>query len=112
MLTRSASRSAIRLSRRVDSPMTAKTSPVTMPSTLATYTPDGIHRAGPGSVEPGVQPVERENFLAGGHDGAVHGVVGIEANLPGAPPKIDVVAHHRGRFHAVLRAVGDLDVLA
>ena len=34
------------MSRRVDSAMTANTSSVTMPSTLATYTPKGINYFG------------------------------------------------------------------
>src|SRR6478672_9976968 len=104
-----------RMSRRVASAMTANTSSVTMSSTLATYTPDGIHYllasvrplpAGRNSrlVEPGIQAVERENFLAGGHDCAVHLVVGVESDLPRAPPDVDVVAHHPGRFDAVLGA--------
>src|SRR6478736_9093443 len=69
--------------------------------------PRGPMRAAPNSrlVEPRIQAVERENFLARGHDRAVHLVVGVESDLPGAPPDVDVVAHHPGRFDAVLGPV-------
>src|SRR6476659_7557995 len=114
-------RRAIRMSRLVASAMTANTSSVTMPSTLATYTPDGIHELvpwckgpepGPDSVEPGVQSVQGKHFLTGGHDGAVHLVVGVETHFPGPPPEVHVVAHRLGGLHAEPGAVLVSDVVA
>src|SRR6476661_2220587 len=95
-----------RMSRRVASAMTANTSSVTMRPTLATYTSNGIYYFADGwphevLVEPGVQAVQREDFLARGHHGAVDVVVGIEAHLPGPPPDVGVVAHGLRRVHAV-----------
>src|SRR5690349_2090425 len=101
-------RREVRMSRRVDSAMTANTSSVTMPPTLATYTPKGINYfAGPSQweagrggailVEPGVQSVQWKHGFPGGHHGTVHGVVGVESHFPGAPPELHVVAHQARR---------------
>src|SRR4051812_20773673 len=83
-----------RIRRRVDSAITAKTSSMTICITLTAYTArDGTEAARRCLVEPGIEAVVREDFLPGGHHRPVHGVVGVIADLPGAPPQLGAVAH-------------------